>query len=76
MSTITISVKDMAGIETPLTILDSKTINEGKTKLGHNDDIIWKHDGKILELNKTFFEYEVESGDTIIATRKVHGGIN
>jgi hypothetical protein len=76
MSQIRISVKDMKGIETPLNILNSKTINEGKIMIGHDVNRVWKYDGNILEGNKTFLFYDVDNGETIIATDKVVGGIN
>jgi hypothetical protein len=76
MSQIRISVKDMKGIETPLNILNSKTINEGKIMIGHDVNRVWKFDGTILEGNKTFLFYDVDNGETIIATDKVVGGIN
>jgi hypothetical protein len=76
MSQIRISVKDMKGIETPLNILNNKTINEGKIMIGHDINRVWKFDGTILEGNKTFLYYEVDNGETIIATDKVVGGIN
>lgn len=76
MSQIRISVKDMKGIETPLNILNNKTINEGKIILGHDINRVWKYDGNILDGNKTFLYYEVENGETIIATDKVVGGKN
>lgn len=75
MSMISISVKDMKGIETPLRIDKNQTINEGKRMLGHDTNRVWKFDGNVLEGNKTFLFYEVDNGETIIATDKVVGGI-
>ena len=75
MSLICISVKDMKGIETPLNINQNKTINEGKKMLGHDINRVWKFDGKVLDWNQTFLFYEVDNGETIIATDKVVGGI-
>ena len=75
MSQIRISVKDMKGNETPLSILNNKKINDGKIQLGHDINRVWKYDGNVLDGNKTFSFYEVENGETIIATDKVVGGM-
>jgi hypothetical protein len=75
MPMIQVSVKDMKGIETPLNIDDNKTINQGKAMLGHDVNRVWKYDGNILDGNQTFSFYEIENGETIIATEKVVGGI-
>lgn len=75
MSTpIHITVKDMKGNEKMLTITESNTIAEGKSKLGHELGRVWKYEGNILDNNKKFKDYEIEDGETIIATNKVIGG--
>ena len=71
MSPIRISVKDMKGNETPLSILNNKKINDGKIQLGHDVNRVSKYDGNVLDGNKIFSFYEVENGETIIATDKV-----
>jgi len=74
MSTIQITVKDMKGNEKMLSIKDSDTIAQGKSKLNHEPGRVWKYEGNILDNNKTFKDYEIENGETIIATNKVIGG--
>lgn len=64
----------MKGIETPLTVFSNQTINEGKQKLGHDTNRVWKFDGTVLDGNKKFSDYELETGETIIATDRVVGG--
>lgn len=74
MSQIKISVKDMKGKETLLNVLSNQTINEGKKLLGHDTNRVWKFDGTVLDGNKKFSDYELDNGETIIATDKVVGG--
>lgn len=69
-----ITVKDMKGTEKMLTIIKSNTIAQGKTKLGHELGRVWKYEGNILDNNKKFEDYEIDEGETIIATNKVIGG--
>lgn len=64
----------MKGNEKMLTITESNTIAEGKSKLGHELGRVWKYEGNILDNNKKFKDYEIEDGETIIATNKVIGG--
>ena len=71
MSQIRISVKEMKGNETPLSILNNKKINDGKIQLGHDVNRVWKYDGNVLDGNKIFSFYEVENRETIIATDEV-----
>ena len=71
MSQIRISVKDMKGNETPLSILNNKKINDGKIQLGHDVNRVSKYDGNVLDGNKIFSFYEVENRETIIATDEV-----
>ena len=54
MSQIRISVKDMKGNETPLSILNNKKINDGKIQLGHDVNRVWKYDGNFLMEIKHF----------------------
>lgn len=76
MAEIKVTVKDMKGTEKLLCIPKTNTINQGKTKFGHEIGRVWKYDGNVLDGNKTFADYEIDDGDQIIATNKVIGGTN
>lgn len=74
MSTIQVTILDMKGNKKLLSIKDSATIAQGKSEIGHELGRVWKYDATNLDNNKTFKDYEIENGETIVATNKVIGG--
>ena len=73
MVIITVIIKKLRNSENEIEIDTNNTIIDLKKKYG-NPSIVLKYDGVILENEAKIKDYEIEEGDTIIATDKVIGG--
>jgi hypothetical protein len=73
MVIITVIIKKLRNSENEIEIDTNNTILDLKKKYG-NPSIVLKYDGVILENEAKIKDYEIEEGDTIIATDKVIGG--
>ena len=71
---IRVTIKTAKREELPLTILETCTINGGKRKIGQNENYAWKFNATVLNGSKTFKDYQIEDGDTIISSFKILGG--
>lgn len=73
MTSITIIISNMNGRKSNLCVFTSDTIQRGKDLYGQGDPQ-WKADGEVLKNNKTFSDYAIENGDTIISNDRSRGG--
>ena len=74
MSQIHITIEDAKGYKKLLSIYDNETIEKGKLKIGHEVSMEWIFNAEILENNKTFRDYEIKNGETIIAIGRYEAG--
>ena len=62
-----IEIKDMKGNTKSIDVNKNDTILDVKRKYGYINNVL-KYEGKVLSDNKTISFYEIDDGDTIIAT--------
>ena len=60
-------IKDMKGNTKSIDVNKNDTILDVKRKYGYINNVL-KYEGKVLSDNKTISFYEIDDGDTIIAT--------
>lgn len=73
MSKIKVIIKNLANREVPIYVYSSYTIKQGKD-LYSTEDPQWKFMAKVLSNEKTFQDYDIEDGDTIISNDRSEGG--
>ena len=62
-----IFIRDMKGNTKSIDVNKNDTILDVKRKYGYINNVL-KYEGKVLSDNKTISFYEIDDGDTIIAT--------
>ena len=62
-----IEIKDMKGNTKSIDVNENDTILDVKRKSGYINNVL-NYEGKVLSDNKTISFYEIDDGDTIIAT--------